>query len=133
MRNWLVLLFSFLLVSGAGAEQIKVLLHLDQADQADQAVTLINVAEEIIKGNPDVDVQVVVHGAAVTRLRRDDYLNADFQRIVDRGIHIGVCNVSMARKGVLHDSLLSGVELITEGGIARILALQKQGYSYIKI
>ena len=130
MRNWLVLLFSLLLVSGAGAEQIKVLLHLDQADQA---VTLISVAEEIIKGNPDVDVQVVVHGAAVTRLRRDDYLNADFQRIVDRGVHIGVCNVSMARKGVLHDSLLSGVELITEGGIARILALQKQGYSYIKI
>jgi len=130
MRNWLVLLFSFLLVSGAGAEPIKVLLHLDQADQA---VTLISVAEEIIKGNPDVDVQVVVHGAAVTRLRRDDYLNADFQRIVDRGVHIGVCNVSMARKGVLHDSLLSGVELITEGGIARILALQKQGYSYIKI
>ncbi|MBK6959829.1 MAG: DsrE family protein [Gammaproteobacteria bacterium] len=130
MRNWLVLLFSLLLVSGAGAEQIKVLLHLDQADQA---VTLISVAEEIIKGNPDVDVQVVVHGAAVTRLRLDDYLNADFQRIVARGVHIGVCNVSMARKGLLHDSLLSGVELITEGGIARILALQKQGYSYVKI
>jgi intracellular sulfur oxidation DsrE/DsrF family protein len=130
MRNWLVLLFSFLLVSGAGAEQIKVLLHLDQADQA---VTLINVVEEIIKANPDADVQVVVHGAAVTRLRRDDYLNADFQRIIDRGVHIGVCNVSMTRKGMLHDSILAGVELLTEGGIARVLALQKQGYSYIKI
>ncbi|TAL02790.1 MAG: hypothetical protein EPO03_11990 [Porticoccaceae bacterium] len=130
MRNWLVLLFSFLLASGAGAEQIKVLLHLDQADQA---VTLINVVEEIIKANPDADVQVVVHGAAVTRLRRDDYLNADFQRIIDRGVHIGVCNVSMTRKGMLHDSILAGVELLTEGGIARVLALQKQGYSYIKI
>lgn len=130
MRNWLVLLFSFLLASGAGAEQIKVLLHLDQADQA---VTLINVVEEIIKANPDADVQVVVHGAAVTRLRRDDYLNADFQRIIDRGVHIGVCNVSMTRKGMLHDSILTGVALLTEGGIARILALQKQGYSYIKI
>ncbi len=130
MRHGLALLTLMLLVSNTCAEPIKVLLHLDQSDQA---VTLISVAEEIIKGNPDVDVQVVVHGAAVTRLRRDDYLNADFQRIVDRGVHIGVCNVSMARKGVLHDSLLSGVELITEGGIARILALQKQGYSYIKI
>ncbi len=130
MRNWLVLLFSFLPASGAGAEQIKVLLHLDQADQA---VTLINVVEEIIKANPDADVQVVVHGAAVTRLRRDDYLNADFQRIIDRGVHIGVCNVSMTRKGMLHDSILAGVELLTEGGIARVLALQKQGYSYIKI
>lgn len=130
MRNWLALLFSLVFASGACAEPLKVLLHLDQADQA---VTLINVIEEITKANPDADVQVVVHGAAVTRLRRDDYLNADFQRVIDRGVHIGVCNVSMLRKGVLHNSLLAGVELITEGGIARILALQKQGYSYIKI
>ena len=130
MRNWIALLFSLVLASGARAEPLKVLLHLDQADQA---VTLINVIEEIAKANPDADVQVVVHGAAVTRLRRDDYLNADFQRVIDRGVHIGVCNVSMLRKGVLHSSLLSGVELITEGGIARILALEKQGYSYIKI
>ena len=68
-------------------------------------------------------MQVVVHGAAVTRLRRDDYLNADFQRIIDRGVHIGVCNVSMTRKGMLHDSILAGVELLTEGGIAFVVAV----------
>ena len=130
MCRWVALLVSILLVSGVCAEPIKVLLHLDQADQA---VTLVSVVEEITKTNPDADVHVVVHGAAVTRLRRDDYLNADFQRIIDGGVHIGVCNVSMVRKGLLHSSLLSGVELITEGGIARILALQRQGYSYIKI
>lgn len=130
MRHVLALLTSMLLVSSACAEPIKVLLHLDQADQA---VTLINVVEEITNANPDADVQVVVHGAAVTRLRRDDYLNTDFQRILARGVDIGVCNVSMVRKGLLHSSLLDGVELLTEGSIARILALQKQGYSYIKI
>ncbi len=130
MRKWLALLFSFLLVSGAGAEPMKVLLHLDQMDQA---VTLINVAEELVKAEPDADIQVVVHGAAIIRLRRDDNLSADFRRIMDRGVRVGICNMSMLRKGVLHDSLLSGVELIPEGGILRILALQKQGYSYIKI
>jgi intracellular sulfur oxidation DsrE/DsrF family protein len=130
MRNWLVLLLSLLFVSGAGAGPIKVLLHLDQMDQA---VTLINVAEELLKAEPDADIQVVVHGSAIIRLRRDDNLSADFRRIIDGGIHIGVCNMAMLRKGVLHDSLLLGVELLTEGGIARILALQEQGYSYIKI
>ncbi len=130
IRHLLALLASMLLVANACAEPIKVLLHVDQADQA---VTLINVVDEITKANPDADVQVVVHGAAVTRLRRDDYLNADFERILAQGVDIGVCNVSMVRKGLLHSSLLSDVELLTEGSIARILALQKQGYSYIKI
>jgi intracellular sulfur oxidation DsrE/DsrF family protein len=130
MRHGLALLTLMLLVSNTCAEPIKVLLHLDQADQA---VTLINVVEEITKANPNADVQVVVHGAAITRLRRDDYLSADFERILAQGVNIGVCNVSMMRKGLLHSSLLSDVELLTEGSIARILALQKQGYSYIKI
>lgn len=71
MRHGLALLTSMLLVSNTCAEPIKVLLHLDQADQA---VTLINVVEEITKANPNADVQVVVHGAAITRLRRDDIL-----------------------------------------------------------
>ena len=133
MRHGLALLTSMLLVANTCAEPIKVLLHLDQADQADQAVTLINVVEEITKANPNADVQFVVHGAAITRLRRDDYLSTDFDRIIALGVNIGVCNVSMMRKGLLHSSLLSGVNLLTEGSIARILALQKQGYSYIKI
>ena len=130
IRHGLALLTSMLLVANTCAEPIKVLLHLDQADQA---VTLINVVEEITKANPNADVQVVVHGAAITRLRRDDYLSTDFDRIIALGVNIGVCNVSMMRKGLLHSSLLSGVNLLTEGSIARILALQKQGYSYIKI
>ncbi len=78
MRHGLALLTLMLLVSNTCAEPIKVLLHLDQA------VTLINVVEEITKANPNADVQVVVHGAAITRLRRDDYLSPDISQIKSR-------------------------------------------------
>lgn len=130
MNRLLVVLMAAVLAGAAQAEPARILFHLNQAEQAE---TLAVVLDEVLRDMPDAQVRVVVHGTAILRFDRDDRLAPEFRALLAKGTRIDACSVSMKRAGVAEGRLVAGIRPVPEGGIARILALQRQGYAYIKI
>jgi len=122
----LFVLFSFVV----NADPLKVVYHLNEGEKASILIASLN---ELIKTNDELDVKVVVHGSAVIRLSSRDTLSSKLEELLNKGVKIGVCSISMLKQGIKHSLIMEGVELIKEGGVQRILNLQKQGYLYIKI
>jgi intracellular sulfur oxidation DsrE/DsrF family protein len=112
------------------AELDKVVYHINESSKAPM---LISSVKELLKSDHIGKIKVIVHGSAVLRLSKRDGLSNDFASLMGKGVDIGVCNPSMMKKNLKHEQILEGVEFIAEGGVVRIIQLQKQGYVYIKI
>lgn len=94
------------------------------------AITSIN---EILKSNPDADVKMVVHGPAIIRLSKRDGLNNEFVNLIQFGVEIGACSISILNQKIEPSIMIDGVVILSQGGVQRIIDLQSQGYIYIKI
>ena len=86
-----------------------------------------------MKSNPEIQIEVVIHSSAIIRLAKDDGLSTKFEGLLSKGVIIGACSISMLKNNLRLDILIDGVIQLKQGGILRVLELQKQGYSYIKI
>ncbi len=113
------------------SEQItKVVYHLNDREKSRMLIESVN---ELLNSSSEVDIQIVIHGIAIIRLAKKDVMSKDFSDLISRGVTIGACSNSILRRRVDPNTMVDGVELVTEGGIKRILTLQQQGYLYIKI
>ena len=112
------------------SESYKVVYHLNESEKASVLISSVN---QLHQSGSVSEIVVIVHGSAITRLSKRDSLSASFENLIQAGVKIGACSISMLKRKMKHDLILDGVSFVKEGGVLRILKLQKQGYDYIKI
>lgn len=115
---------------GCTAETAKIAFHVDQANRVHAMLNYIN---EVIKRAPDSDIHVILHGSAITRVTDISPFRESLNQLMVKGIKIEACSISAKNRNLRRDMLLDDVIYIEEGAILRLIALQRQGYTYIKI
>jgi hypothetical protein len=80
-----------------------------------------------------LDIIVVVNGPAVTKFARFSNTEEQIQKILDQGAKVSVCSIAMNNRKILREQLLDGIDYLQQGGVAKLIELQEQGYAYIKI
>lgn len=89
-------------------------------------------------------ISVVLHGPTAYWVLKDDAYRAfkkdDFaynpnthviQGLLENGVSVEVCNVTLRGKGWTADDVLPGITIVRDA-YTRIIDLQQQGYSYIR-
>ena len=91
-----------------------------------------------------VTISIVLHGDTVYWRLNDEayryYKNDPFgynpntkvvEELVDHGVSVKICRVSMRAKGFLPEDLLPGV-VVVHDAYTRLIDLQQRGYAYIR-
>jgi len=118
--------------------KVKVLYHVDGKDLevAKYALALINKHIEAEGGPEKIDVELVVHGPALTLFELDKIdpeLQKRFDLAIKNGVHAEMCQVSMKLMNTPLEKLAKGfVATLHPVAVKRIADLQGQGYLYIK-
>ncbi len=92
----------------------------------------------------DLDIHVVLHGRAAPQALRDDGFaqvvgdpfavnpnKALIRDLLDLGVKVEVCNVTLKAYGLLPEDVLPGVQPVFDA-YTRLIDLQQRGYAYIK-
>ncbi len=130
MKKIIVLIIMLVFSHVSFSEALKVVYHVNESEKVQLVISTIN---QLLTTNTETDIKIVVHSGAVKRLAKTDEISKDFQSLVNRGVYVGVCSISMLEKEIMPSLVIEGVKFITKGGIQKILEFQKQGYLYIKI
>jgi len=112
------------------SEKPKVLFHLNQKEKGGFLISSVN---NYLTSHPDADIEIVVNSSGVLRLIKNGGLNDELESLIKRGVAIGACNNAIFANNVDPSVLVSGVDLLSEGGISKIVTLQNTGYVYVKI
>lgn len=123
----------FLVVSSVAiaADKYKVVLHLSNQHKLH---TLVNNVTNIRKAyGDDVELVTVVNGPAVTKFAKLANTDKQIKKLIELDAGVSVCSNAMRNKHMLKEQLMDGLIYLEEGGVARIIKLQAEGYSYIKI
>nr|WP_295928942.1 DsrE family protein [uncultured Dyadobacter sp.] len=79
-----------------------------------------------------VDVRIVCHGASISFCVRDNNALADeISTLLSRGVTIGACRNMLEANNTAPSALIDGIEVIPSG-IAELVILQQEGWSYLK-
>ena len=120
------------------AGKVKVLYHVDgkDPDVAKYALALINKHIDAEGGPDKIDVELVVHGPALTLFEQDKMdpeLKTRFDQAIEKGLHAEMCQISMKLYGTPLEKIAKGfVATLHPVAVKRIADLQRQGYIYIK-
>lgn len=92
----------------------------------------------------DLDIHVVLHGRAAPHALGDDAFalvvgdpfavnpnKALIRDLIDLGVKVEVCNVTLKAYGLTPEDVLPGVQPVFDA-YTRLIDLQQQGYAYIK-
>ena len=121
-----------------GKAKVKVLYHVDGKDPevAKYALALINKHIDAEGGPDKIDVELVVHGPALTLFEQDKIdpeLQKRFDQALKNGVHAEMCQISMKLYNTPLEKLAKGfVATLHPVAVKRIADLQTAGYLYIK-
>src|SRR5256885_8354314 len=121
-----------------GKDKVKVLYHVDGKDLevAKYALALINKHIDAEGGPDKIDVELVVHGPALTLFEQDKIdpeLQKRFDQALKNGVHAEMCQISMKLYNTPLEKLAKGfVATLHPVAVKRIADLQTAGYLYIK-
>jgi intracellular sulfur oxidation DsrE/DsrF family protein len=111
----------------------KVVFDLTSADPIDQQAVLrwIN---EVTAMNPANDTEVVMYGRGLDLVIAGKTTRADevARAIADRRARFRVCGIAMKNQQLDKGQLLPNVEIVPDG-IGELVALQRDGWGYIKV
>lgn len=116
----------------AGTETV---IQISSGDAATQNLVLHNAAnlqKELGIGN--VEIEIVAFGPGLEMLTINSPLRDRVENMVSQNIRFSACENTMAaieRKTGEKLELAKGVDIVSSG-IARIVELQKQGYTYVR-
>jgi intracellular sulfur oxidation DsrE/DsrF family protein len=113
------------------AEAPKVVLHLN--NQHKLHILESNILNLRKSFGDKVDIVVVVNGPAVIQFAKFAKTENRIRGMLDQQAEISVCSNAMRNNDLLRQQLLDGIIYLDQGGVARLVELQQQGYSYIKI
>jgi uncharacterized protein len=114
--------------------QYRAVIHVDQEDDRVLNMALGNVANllQAITGQ-EHEVVVLLNGPAVgllTEARAMPFRDR-IQSLAEQGVRFEVCNNALTRSGISRESLIPESQVIP-AGIVALIALQEQGFAYVK-
>lgn len=126
----IIILFKLAFAESSGLDTIKVVYHLNETDKIH---LLISSVTEFRKEHPEASIEVVIHGPAVLRLGNTSSVADKIEELLKQNIRVGACSIAVRKSKLPPGILVNGVETLEQGGVSRIVELQKLGYAYIKI
>ena len=113
------------------AKPHRVVYDVTNADTAVQA-SLVRQLNNLKRGWPDAQVEVVVHGKGLDLvLGQKSYEAAAIKDLQKKGVVFAACENTMRFRKVTTADLLPGV-ITVPMGVGEIIMKQEQGWSYIK-
>jgi uncharacterized protein len=114
--------------------QYHAVIHVDQEDDQVFNMALGNVANllEAIEGQ-ELEVVVLLNGPAVgllTEARAVPFRDR-VRSLARQGVRFEVCNNALKRSGISRESLIPESQVVP-AGIVALIALQEQGFAYVK-
>ena len=146
----LALSFISLNANSNGYEKQKVVYHINYDNKKQQKGALGNIQNHInAVGADNIEIRVVLHGNGLSLLllpeslekltkfksaNADDNFSAKIDGLKNQGVAFDICkNTIVGRNVNVEDDLYDVTESdIVPSGVAELVKLQMQGYSYIK-
>ena len=113
----------------------KTVIQISSGDAATQNLVLNNAANlEKELGIGNVDIEIVAFGPGLEMLTIFSPFQDRVEEMVSQNIRFSACGNTMAaieRRTGQKPELAKGVDIVSSG-VARIVELQKQGYTYVR-
>jgi intracellular sulfur oxidation DsrE/DsrF family protein len=111
---------------------LKVVVHVNFPETGRQGAGLKNVTN-ILKEDPDAQVEVVCHGAGIGLVEqaRTEYAEA-VDALVKKGVKFVACENTMRQKSIRKEDLLPGVGTVPSGAVEVVRKQQRDGFAYFK-
>lgn len=118
------------------AAETQVVIQASSGDAATQNLVLNNAAnlQEALGGMDKVQIEVVAYGPGLALLTAENPLASRVSSMAAQNVRFSACENTMAaieRRTGKRPELTSGVVTVASG-IARIVELDRQGYSYVR-
>ena len=126
----LVLMSMMHITAVQAAEKDKVVLHINNPQKMTMLVN--NVTNLRSRLGPDADIVVVVNGPAVVRFTNLTPSRKPLDKLLKKGAEVQICSYALKNKKINRIQLLEGTNYLEDGGVAKLVDLQKKGYAYIK-
>lgn len=148
MRLFLLLILFISMLSGASAQvhskknpaatktktvkQHRVVYDFSQAADTAVQAALVRQLNNIKRGWPDAQVEVVVHGKGLDLLlTQKSYKVSGIKALQDKGVVFAACENTMRFRKVTKADLLPGV-ITVPMGVGEVIMKQEEGWSLIK-
>ncbi len=131
----LIALFGMMVTAGAQEAVHKVVIQVSDDDNRNQSIALNN-AVNLQKhyGMDNVKVEIVAYGPGLTLLVAGGKQSQRIESLAKQDITFSACGNTMAHIEKIDGEpvvLSKGVQVVP-AGVARIVELQEQGYSYLR-
>jgi len=132
IRTGLTVLLCTLLFTplSAAASQSKVVLHLNTPQKMTMLVNNVKNLRE--KLGPKADIVVVINGPAVSRFSTLAESREQLDELLTEKAEVMICSYAMSNRNLTRVQLLEGTTFLENGGVAKLVELQQDGYAYIK-
>lgn len=112
-------------------KKLKVVWDLSDSDTTSTAGVFRQINNALVQV-PDLEIEVVFHGAAIFGLMKDSTIFSSRIKIAkQKGVTMAVCNNSMKRYKV-DASQLVGEATIVPSAVVELIRKQSEGWSYLK-
>lgn len=112
-------------------KKLKVVWDLSDSDTVSTAGVFRQINNALVQV-PDLEIEVVFHGAAIFGLMKDSTIFSSRIKIAkQKGVTMTVCNNSMKRYKV-DASQLVGEATVVPSAVVELIRKQSEGWSYLK-
>lgn len=112
-------------------KKLKVVWDLSDSDTMSTAGVFRQINNALVQV-PDLEIEVVFHGAAIFGLMKDSTIFSSRIKIAkQKGVTMTVCNNSMKRYKV-DASQLVGEATVVPSAVVELIKKQSEGWSYLK-
>lgn len=111
---------------------MKVIVHVNEKDKWNMAVGNI---KNILKDDPTLIVEMLVHGNPIVNLREADAKMLGFyneiSELASKGVVFAACNNTLTKMEIKKEEICDFVEIVP-AGVMELIKKQNEGYAYVK-
>lgn len=111
---------------------MKVILHVDEIERFKIAIGNV---KNILKLEPDMVIEVLVHNEPLKYLEKENDFKENFREdlinLSSKGVQFAACNNTMTKMGILKEDLYPFVKVV-RAGVLELIEKEGEGYAYVK-
>ncbi len=108
----------------------KVVLHINNPLKMTMLVNNVKNLRKML--DKDAIITIVVNGPAVARFSTVFSSRSQLDEILKQNVTVNICSFALKNKRIKKKQLFDGVNYLEDGGVAKLVELQQNGYVYIK-
>lgn len=108
-----------------------VVVHLDEADPAKHSAVLRNVSNLMDALGPDSDIELVIHGQAISILLPSSPHHETVRALQHRGLTVDACQNTLRSEHIDPEQIVAD-SVIVPSGIAHLVIRQREGWAYVR-